>query len=112
MWKSHGQIDTWRSQKPWAILCELYAKLIGLIVLDWIVLVSCWAYPDRSLMKAAQTVRAHARCLTTALKRDGRLVEALTDLAFCLQVGCRINKSRKTPHTFQLLLDVLEAKLG
>jgi hypothetical protein len=112
LWKSHGQIDAWRSQKPWAILCELYAKLIGLIVLHWIVLVSCWAYPDRSLLKAAQTVRAHACCLISALKRCGRLEEALLDLAFCLQVGCRINKSQKTPHTFQLLLDVLEANLG
>ena len=26
LWKSHGQIDSWRSEKAWRILCEVYAK--------------------------------------------------------------------------------------
>jgi hypothetical protein len=29
-----------------------------------------------------------------------------------LQLGCRINKRHKTPHTYQLVLDATEAVLG
>jgi hypothetical protein len=112
LWKSQGQIDEWRSTKGGAILCELYAKVIAMIVQHWIVLVGCWAYADRSLSKAAATVRAHAMCLATALRCGARLAEALSIIVACLRSGCRINKSQKTPHTYQLLLDVTEAALA
>ena len=109
LWKSQGQIDAWRSAKAGAILCELYAKVIAMIIQHWIMVVGCWAYADRSLTKAAATVRAHALCLATTLRCAGRLAEAIAIIAACLAVGCRINKSQKTPHTYQLLLDVTEA---
>jgi hypothetical protein len=112
LWKSQGEIDTWRSAKDGAILCELYAKVIAMIVQHWIMMVSCWGYADRSLLKAAATVRAHAMCLATALRCAGRLAEAIEIIAACLAVGCRINKRRKAPHTYQLLLDVTEALLA
>lgn len=109
LWKSQGQIDQWRSAKAGAILCELYAKLLAMIVQHWIMLVGCWAYADRSLTKAAATVRKHAICLATALRCEGRLALAIEIIVGCLAVGCRINKSKKTPHTYQLLLDVTQA---
>lgn len=112
LWKSQGQIDEWRSAKGGAILCELYAKAIAMIVQHWIMLVGCWAYADRSLVKAAATVRQHAMCLATALCCGGRLEQAIEIIAACLAVGCRINKRRKAPHTYQLLLDVTEAALA
>ena len=112
LWKSQGQIDQWRSAKAGAILCELYAKLIAMIMQHWIMLVGCWAYADRSLSKAAATVRKHAMCLANALRCGGGLAEAISVIAECLALGCRINKSRKRPHTYQLLLDVTEALLG
>ena len=112
LWKSHGQIDEWRSSKAGAILCELYAKVIAMIVQHWIMLVGCWAYADRSLMKAAATIRKQALCLATALRCGGALASAITIIAECLAVGCRINKSQKTPHTYQLLLDITEAALA
>ena len=112
LWKSHGQIDAWRSAKAGAILCELYAKVIAMILQHWIMLVGCWAYADRSLLKAAATVRKHALCLATTLRCAGELATAITIIVDCLAVGCRINKSRKTPHTYQLLLDITEAAVG
>jgi hypothetical protein len=75
-------------------------------------LVGCWAYADRSLTKAAATVRKQALCLATTLRCGGQLAAAITIIADCLAVGCRINKSQKTPHTYQLLLDVTEAAVG
>ena len=32
LWKSHGRVDEWRTKKPARIVCEIYAKLIGLVV--------------------------------------------------------------------------------
>jgi hypothetical protein len=104
LWKSHGQIDKSRSQKPWRILCEVYAKLIAMIIQHWTFLLGNWSFPDRSLVKAAKTVRQHALNLAVALSDLPRLEQALTILSRCLTVGCRINKSVKTPRTFQLLL--------
>ena len=98
LWKSQGQIDQWRSAKAGAILCELYAKVIAMIVQHWIMLVGCWASADRSLTKAAATVRRQALGLAMALRYDHRdaTIAVIVD---CLQTGCRINKRRKTPHT-------------
>ena len=66
-WKSHGQIDTWRTQKPARILCEVYGKLLAMVVQHWLVAVSGASYPDRSLVKIAQAVRDQVSVLMDAL---------------------------------------------
>ncbi len=105
LWKSHGQVATWRSQQPWRILCEVYAKLLAMVVLHWVLLVTCWHHPNRSLRKAAQTLQHHALRLAHALVTSRRrLAEALYLLQACLTVGGRLNARRKQPNTYQLLL--------
>ena len=47
LWKSYGRIDESRSQNPWRVLCEIYAKLLGMLVQHWTLLASCWSQPDR-----------------------------------------------------------------
>jgi hypothetical protein len=67
-------------------------------------LTSLWAYPDRSLVKAAQEVQKHARSLATAFAAgDTRL--ALATIARCI-AGCRMNRRRTQPNTHQLLEDI------
>jgi hypothetical protein len=104
LWKSEGQIDKSRSEKAWRILCEVYAKLLAMLVQHWILVTCCWQYPDRSLTKAAQTVRRLALHLACAVRDTQQLVAALTIIAECLSRGCRINKRKKEPHAYQLLL--------
>jgi len=106
LWKSCGFIDEWRTENPWRILCEVYAKLIVMLIQHWILLAGCWQYPDRSLFKAVKTIRRHAINLACAFASGSmeRLLEALEIIQGCLSVGCRINKRRKIPHTYQLLL--------
>jgi Transposase DDE domain len=104
LWKSHGRVDESRSTKPWRILCEVYAKLLAVLVQHWVFLVSCWAYPDRSLTKAAQTVQKHALHLASAFASIKRLVDALLTVKRCLAAGCRMNRRKKHPNTYQLLL--------
>src|SRR5437762_501805 len=38
LWKQYGRIDESRSQRPWRILCEVYAKLLGMVVQHWVLL--------------------------------------------------------------------------
>jgi hypothetical protein len=104
LWKSHGQIDASRSAQPWRVLCELYAALIAMLLQHWTLVLGCWACPHRSLPKAAQVVRQHARLLALALPRRRRLEEALRTLCACLAAGCRIPPRRARPTTAQLLL--------
>lgn len=104
LWKQHGQIDTWRSRKPWRILCEVYAKLLALVIQHWILLVGCWAYPNRSLVQAAQAVRQSTILLASAFAGLLELTAALDQLCRCLAVGCRMNRRKHAPNTYQLLL--------
>jgi hypothetical protein len=109
LWKSQGgQLATSRSQQPWRILCEVYAKLLALLCQHWLLVVAGWAVPDRSLVKAAQTVRAQALLLAAACGDRVRLEEVVTALARCLAAGCRLTKRRGRPSTYQRLLAMKE----
>jgi len=110
LWKSYGRIDEWRSENPWRILCELYAKLLGMLLLHWVLVAGAWGYPNRSLFQAARTVRHHALHLACAVASGLRLrvIGVLHTLQRCLAAGCRINKRRDKPHTYQLLLALTE----
>jgi hypothetical protein len=112
LWKSHNSVDKSRSAQPWRRLCEIYAKLIGVVIQHWIFLVGCWPYANRSLTKAAQTVRKHAWHLASVFDHVSRLSEALAVVQRCLATGCRINKSKKTPRTYQLLLALHDDSLA
>lgn len=104
LWKQQGQIDEWRSKNPWRILCEVYAKLVAMIIQHWVLLVSCWSYPDRSLVKGSQTVRRYAIMLATALAGLIQLEVVVAQIACCLASGCRLNRRKSQPNTYQLLL--------
>jgi len=87
-------------------MCEVYAKLIAMIIQHWILLVGCWQYPDRSLFKAVKTIQKHIMSLALAFAsgRFERLIEVLETIQRCLAVRCRINKRKDKPHNYQLLL--------
>ena len=110
LWKSEGRIDESRSQKPWRILCEVYAKLLGMVVQHWILLVSCWSYADRSLVKASRIVRTYASCLATVIKFRHLVCNVLGIIVRRLAAGCRVHKRRKEPATHQLLLNLTEGR--
>lgn len=112
LWKSHGKIDEWRSTKPWRILCELYAKLIGLVIQHWVFLAGSWYRLDRSFPKAARAIRAHAMSLLLAMRDQLQLADAIRAACASLQVGCRTNRSVKRPRTWQLLVALGEAVMA
>jgi hypothetical protein len=112
LWKSHGLLDESRSRKPWRRRCELYAKLLALLVPHGRLILSCWRSPDRSLVQAAQTVQRFATARALELAHPKRLAAVVGTLQACLHVGCRITKRKATPATYQLLLASTEASLA
>lgn len=108
LWKHYGQIDKSSSQRPWRMLCEVYAKLLGMVIQHWILLLSCWRHVDRSLAKASATVRRHALNLAVVMGQRHLVCRALTIIQRSLARGCRINRRVKEPPTFQRLLDLTE----
>ena len=107
LWKSQGgRIDSWRTGKRWRILCEVYAKLLAMLVQHWILLVSCWRYPNRSLVQAAQTIRGFALMLASAMAGVVTLHLVLAQIERCIAAGCRINSRKTRPNSYQLLMNV------
>jgi hypothetical protein len=110
LWKEHGQIDEWRSKKPWRILCELYGKLCAMLIQQWLIQAGCWHDPWRSLVKAAQAVRREANRIMVALY-EGGLEQVLRSIVRGMRSGCRIERRRSHPSTVQLLLEGLDWQL-
>jgi hypothetical protein len=103
-WKSLFQIDQWRSHDPWRILTELYAKLIGVVILNWILLLDGWRTPRSSLWKAVLTVRHFATVLAISLLDTAQLEAILRIILSHLCCLCRLNTRRAHPSTSQRLL--------
>ena len=77
LWKSHAKLGISRSQKPWRILCEIYAKLLAVLVQHWVLRLGCWNHPNRSLIKAAQVIRDLVPLLAVSFGHLSKLTEAL-----------------------------------
>ena len=103
LWKQHGQVDEWHTADPWRKLCELYAKLIGVLVQHWLMVLFAWHDPQRSLVKLAKVVRDTGWTLMEALAGHRRLSSALRLIGRRMRSGCRMNKRKKQPNSAQLL---------
>jgi hypothetical protein len=104
--KSEGHIDESRGNQPWRIECEIYAKLLGMVVQHRLLRMACWSHPDRSLVKASRTVRRYATALAVALPHSHLVHAILSCIQACLKKGCRVNRRRGDPPTHQLLADL------
>jgi len=105
-WKSQGHVDEWRSHKPWRIMCEVYAKLIGLVMQHWLLVASCWAQVERSLVKATKLLQRYAEQIAFAFTGGQlKLERILSSVQRRLARRCHITKHRCQPSTYQLLLN-------
>jgi hypothetical protein len=104
LWKSHGQLASWRTQQVERIRCEVYAKLLAMVIQHWALVVGCWSYADRSLVKAARVVREFATDLASTRLQPAALRQVLEALRSVLGRTARMESRRQHPATFQLLL--------
>ena len=79
--------------------------MLTMLIQHWLLLVSCWTYPDRSLVKWAQTVRSYVLMLASAMAGFIQMTAVPEGLRRTLSSGCRMNSRRCKPTTYQLLLE-------
>jgi Transposase DDE domain len=101
LWKSELRLDEWRSEKPWRILCEIYAKLIAIVIQHWLILLGDGHHLRKSLTQMSRTVQKKAWHLASVLSQRQALIQALSDIDRCFNAGCRISPSSSSPPTFQ-----------
>ena len=104
LWKSQGGVDESRSGQVYRVLCEVYAKLLALVVQHWLLLLG-GGFSDRSQRQAARQVRRQAARVAGALGRGRELRRVLRLLAGVLRRCGRVNRRRKRPSTYQTLVN-------
>ena len=103
LWKQVGKVDTWRSAKPYRILTEIYAKLLGCLITHWLTLLECWQAPNRSMVKARQVVQWMAPVLALGVAGIVPLEVMVQRTSSTMASGCIVNARRKRPATYQLV---------
>jgi hypothetical protein len=107
VWKDQGKVDEWQTANPERILCELYAKLLGMLVQHWVLLLSCWDDPHRSLVGAVQVIREQVPTLVHGLTGHLPLGQALRLVTNAVMGGCSIPKRQRRLSTSHRLLEPL-----
>lgn len=105
LWKAEERLGKSRSEKPYRILTEVYARLVAVVVQHWLLVVGCWKQPRRSLVKAAKVVKAQALMLVGGLRGVVSLEGVLQVIVLSLSAGTQIHTSKKDPRTHQLISD-------
>jgi hypothetical protein len=103
VFKSEGRIDETRSRCPARVLCELYAKLLGLVVQHWALLAAGYEMLRHSARRAARRVRQRALRLLRALGRAEALARVVVGLAKALHRRCRVVRRKADPSTLDRL---------
>ncbi len=68
--KSIGKLHVSRSQKPYRILSEIYAKLIALLIQHAVMLVAGYRHIQQGFIKTAKYIVGYARLLTLSFHRS------------------------------------------
>jgi hypothetical protein len=106
LWKSHNHLAAYRETwSPVERMAIFWAKLIGVIIQHWLLLMSTWSNPRRSHWKAAQVIREWIVSLTAALHDTGRLIEVLSSMIAAINAVADKKLQQKSPSSFQLLFD-------
>jgi len=105
VWKSCFRVDECCSRNVWRVLCELYAKLMGVVLWHWLLLVWRGGVWDRSLHKAARAFQRLSVVLEVCW-RCGWGLGVLLELFEACMATCRVGKRRGCPATFQRILEL------
>jgi hypothetical protein len=99
LWKQEALLDEWSGTKPWRVLCEVYAKLLAMVVQHWFVLLSCWDDPHRSLLLVAEGLREQVPVLVHGLMKRLPLQRAVRLMVERVQENCSIPARTTRPST-------------
>lgn len=102
LWKSHAKIMTSRSADPIRQQVEGYARLLGVLIAHWMLLVSGWHYDCLGAVDALRILRTHIPLLQRAFRLTSLFTQVFRYLADDLQSATPFSKRRKHPLAFQL----------
>ena len=102
LWKDEGKIDEWGGNKPYRVLCELLAKLLGMVVQHWATLLA-GSPLEISGVKAAQRIRLRARLLAVNLGSLAKLAQTLLVLQERVQRFARKRGREDRPTTLEVV---------
>jgi len=102
-WKGLGGLQVSTKMKPGRVLCELYAKLIGMLVAHWFALIRGGPLEGFSLTQAIQRIQDLAGQLMDALRWPERLTELVAEIAVMMHRIPKQPRRKKRPSTRQRL---------
>ena len=102
VFKSEGGLDKTQARSRERVLSELYAKLLAMVVLRWVLLAAGYQQLRHSGQPAARRVKKRAGSLLRALASVRELGEQIQGLAHQIK-ACAIQKSRQKPSTLDRL---------
>lgn len=102
LWKSHGKVLISRSSDPIRQQCEGYAKLLGVLVAHWALLVSGWTLDTLGTLDAFRLVQPYVPLLMRALRQPCLWDWFFAWLSEDLQLAPPLTSRRRTPLAFQL----------
>ena len=105
LWKSHGKVLVSRSADPIRQQCEGYAKLLGILIAHWVLLVAGWQPHRLSALDALRILRSHMALFHQAFTRRARFLLFFHNLTYELAFAAPRSKRRKNPLAFQLWRD-------
>ena len=111
LWKQHALLDEWKASSPWRILCEVYAKLLAMVVQHWFLLLSCWDDPHHSLPAVAEVLREQVPTLVHGLVGQFSLPRAIRLMTQSVRGGCSIPQRSTRQSTSARLLSLSEPLL-
>jgi len=101
LWKSHCELANSDSENPYRILCEIYIKLLIILLQHWIVLTGLWEIAERSLVKGVQMIREQSAHLAHVVNDYEQLILALKDILH--RFSCSLNKRKRKLNTVDLM---------
>ena len=107
--KSIGRLHVSRSQKPYRILSEIYAKLIALLIQHAVMLVAGYRHIQQSFIKTAKHIAGYARLLTLSFQHSKTaLLETLKIIKCSFENGGTFQRSTGKNTTFWKLKEATE----
>ena len=107
--KSLGKLHVSRSQKPYRILSEIYAKLIAILIENAVMLGAGYRHIQQSFMKTAKHIAGYARLLTLSFRRSKTaLRETLKTIKRSFENGGDFQKTTGKNTTFHKLKEATE----
>jgi hypothetical protein len=102
LWKSHSKVLISRSADPIRQQCEGYAKLLGVLIAHWLLLVAGWQPQRLGALDALRILHTHMTLFHQALARPSRFRPFFRNLTDELALASPRSKRRNNPLAFQL----------